>query len=305
LQKGYILAGYTILVVDDDPTMHLIMEKNLEMSGYNVIHAESGGQGLKKIKEDQPDLVLMDIEMPDMNGFQALEEIKKTEFRDIPIILVSALEHQHLKVKGLRQGADDYITKPIDSAEFLARVMAVLRRTERYRRVEGMMEGNLSDVELSDLLQSMEFGSKTASLFLKDIDGEIYVESGFLIHARQGSFTEEQAIIRIFLLEKGSFSIKFNELPENISKQSRSLMSVLMSAANEVDEVKDIIGRMNAENHFIKIDDDVSEFPDIEKLRKYPSLTIIDMIVLMEGNPGDNLNVLINASKKDKLRLMK
>lgn len=299
------MAGYTILLVDDDPTMHLIMGKYLEMSGYNVIHAEDGGQGLKLIKERQPDLVLMDIEMPGMDGFKVLDTIKKTEFRDIPILFVSALEHQHLKVKGLKQGADDYITKPIDKAEFLARVMAVLRRTERYRRVEGMMEGNLSDVGLSDLLQNMEFGSKTASMFLKDIDGEIYVENGFLIHARQGGFTGEQAITRIFLLEKGSFSIKFNELPEDISGQPKPLMSVLMNAANEVDEIKDAISRMHVENHLVKINGDVSEFPDIGKLRKHPQLTFTDMVVLMEGNPRDNLSTLVKASKKGKLKLVK
>ncbi len=81
-------------------------------------------------------------------------------------------------------------------------------------------------------------------------------------------------------------------------------MSVLMNAANEVDEIKDTMSRIHVENHLIKIDGDVSEFPDIEKLKKHP-LTFINMIVLMEGYPRDNLSTLIKASKKGKLKLVK
>ncbi|MDM8525414.1 response regulator transcription factor [Desulfococcaceae bacterium HSG8] len=301
------MDNYLILIIDDDQTQHLILGEFLKTSGYDVVHAKDGAHGLKIIESQKPDLILLDVQMPIMDGFKTLELIRENpEFRDTPVLLLTSLDRENLKIKGLEMGADDYITKPFNRAELLARVKAALRRVVRNQRKEGVMEGDLSDLGLSDLLQSMELGSKTASIFLKGIDGDIFIENGLLLHVRQGNFTRDQALRRIFFLEKGPFSVMFNYLPEDISgKDARPLMSVLMGVLADVDEIKDIIRRIGTENRLIKIDDDVSNFPDIEKFKTLSPLPFANLLALMEGDLKKNLKVLIMASKKGKLKIVK
>ncbi|NJL59817.1 MAG: response regulator [Desulfobacteraceae bacterium] len=254
----------------------------------------------------KPDLVLLDIQMPGMDGFKILETIrKKSAFRDIPVLMLTSLEHQHLKIKGLELGADDYITKPFNRAELLARIKAALRRSERYRKTEGIMEGNLGDVGLSDLLQSMELGSRTASIYLQTLDAEIFVENGMLLHTRFRQFSGTQALTRIFLMEKGAFSIKFNEIPSGVTGDPIPLMSVLMGVLSEVDEVKDIVRKIKVEHRLIRVDDDLSEFPELGKFKTLPPMSFIEMLVLMDHDIKTNVKTLIKASKKGKLRLVK
>ncbi len=301
------MERYLILIIDDDQTQHLILGEYFKQSGYEVIHAKDGAQGLRMTAAHKPDLILMDIQMPVMDGFKTLEMIReKAEFRDIPVLLLTALNRERLKIKGLEMGADDYITKPFNKAELLARLQAALRRVVRKHGSEGMLKGDLSDICLSDLLQSMELGSKTASIFMEDIDSAIFIENGELVHARQGVFTGNQALVRIFLLEKGAFSVKFNELPADISKEDpRSLTSMLMGILAEVDEIRDIISRIRAEMLMLQIDDDLAEFPSIARLREFSPISFINLMVLMEGEIRDNLKTLVMASKKKKLKLVK
>ncbi|WP_207678444.1 response regulator [Desulfonema magnum] len=301
------MDNYLILIIDDDQTYHVILEGYLRASGYEVIHAKDGSQGLKIMETQKPDLVLLDIQMPVMDGFKTLELIrKKKAFRDIPVFLLTSLVRETLKIKGLELGADDYITKPFNREEVLARIKAALRRVTRDSRSKGVMEGNLSDLGLSDLLQSMELGSKTASIFMKEIDGDIFIENGSLVHVRQGNFTGEQALIRIFLLEQGAFSVRFGELPPDIAgKGAKPLMSVLMGVLAEVDETEDIISRMGVENQLIKIDDNISDFPALEKFKAISPISFINLLVLMEGEVKNNLKILIMASKKGKLKIVR
>lgn len=300
------MAGQLILIVDDDQTQHLILGEYLKLSGYEVDHAEEGAQGLKLMEQRKPDLVLLDIQMPVMDGFKTLEVIrKKSEFKHIPIMLLTSLDRQHLKIKGLELGADDYITKPFNRAELLARINATLRRAERNRPMEGMLSGDLSDVGLSDLLQSMELGNKTASIDLEDVDGEIYIDNGMLVHVRQGNFTGEQALTRIFLKERGAFTVKFNDLPADLTGDPIPLMSVLMAVLAKVDDVKEIIKRMRAENRVIKIADDIASFPAIAKFKDKSPISFVDLMILMEDDINKNLKTLISASKKGKLKIIK
>jgi CheY-like chemotaxis protein len=299
--------SYLILIIDDDQTQHLILEEYLRQAGYDVIHAKDGEQGIKIMEAQKPDLILLDVQMPVMDGFKVLEKIReKTNFRDTPVLLLTALSRDKLKVKALELGADDYITKPFNKEELLARLKASLRRVVRNRRSAGLMEGSLSDLGLSDLLQSMELGSKTASLFLKELDGDIFIQNGSLVHVRQGKFTGNQALNRIFLLEKGSFSVRFNELPpEFAGNEAVPLMSVLMGVLAEVDDIKDVIRRIGVEGRLIKIADDVSEFPEIAKFKEVSPLSFMKLVTLMEGDVKENLKILIAASKKGKIKIIK
>ncbi|MDM8537768.1 response regulator [Desulfobacterales bacterium HSG17] len=293
-----------ILVIDDDPTQHIILRNYLKAAGYEVIHAEDGEQGLKIFDAKKPDLVLLDVQMPGLDGFQVLEKIKKNDDnKHVAVLLLTALDYQHLKIQGLEFGADDYITKPFNKAELLARISAVLRRSDRGRRREGAMEGDLADVGVSDLLQSMELGIKTATIRIRDIDAEIVVKNGKLLYARQGISTGDQALLRIFLIEQGYFSVVFNEIPPYISEKPRSLTSILMNISNEVDDVFEIMRQMGVKDRRLQIKGDISEYPELEKISEILPASFIQIITAMNGTIKDNIKTLIDASQKRVLKV--
>jgi DNA-binding response OmpR family regulator len=118
-----------ILVVDDEPRYLALVQINLETAGYKVITAMDGQQAVDAVANHKPDIVLLDVMMPVMDGFTACERIR--EFSSIPIIILTAKGEERDRVRGLDAGADDYIVKPFSAQELLARVRAVLRRAER------------------------------------------------------------------------------------------------------------------------------------------------------------------------------
>ncbi|MEW6617956.1 MAG: response regulator [bacterium] len=121
-----------ILIVDDDQTIRKIGEYNLKKAGYEVITANNGEEGIRKIETEKPDLVILDLMMPVMDGYEVCQKIKEDWLRShIPIIILSIKKDVDDKVKGLRVGADDYLAKPFDPQELLVRVEANLRRIKR------------------------------------------------------------------------------------------------------------------------------------------------------------------------------
>ena len=119
----------TILVVDDEPRYLRLVEVNLETEDYEVRTAADGQEAVDIVAQDPPDLILLDVMMPVMDGFTACQRIR--EFSTVPIIILTAKGEERDRVHGLDVGADDYIVKPFSAQELLARVRAVLRRAER------------------------------------------------------------------------------------------------------------------------------------------------------------------------------
>jgi two-component system KDP operon response regulator KdpE len=117
-----------ILVVDDEPRMRRFMRMNLDLEGYRVIEAGNGMEAIDRVRDDLPDLVLLDVMMPEMDGFEALRLIRETS--SVPIIMLTVKSDEEDRVRGLELGADDYVTKPFSPRELASRIKAVLRRTE-------------------------------------------------------------------------------------------------------------------------------------------------------------------------------
>jgi DNA-binding response OmpR family regulator len=117
---------YTILLVDDEKRMLDLLDLYLSPKGYRCVKCESGSDAIQYLENHKVDLVLLDIMMPELDGWETCKRIR--EFSDVPIIMVTARDQTLDVVKGLNMGADDYITKPFDEAELLARIEAVLRR---------------------------------------------------------------------------------------------------------------------------------------------------------------------------------
>ena len=122
------LQDRRILVVDDEVRMVRFIRLNLEHDGFQVIEAYNGMQALERIRTNLPDLVLLDVMMPDIDGFEVLRTIR--EISQVPVIMLTAKGEEDDRVRGLELGADDYITKPFSPREMVSRVRAVLRRTE-------------------------------------------------------------------------------------------------------------------------------------------------------------------------------
>jgi len=118
----------TILTADDDPQLLRLVARNLQLEEYDVLVASDGKQALEQIEQHAPDLVLLDVMMPRMDGFTVCKRVR--EFSAVPIIIVTARGQDQDKVRGLDLGADDYLTKPFSVDELLARVRAVLRRAQ-------------------------------------------------------------------------------------------------------------------------------------------------------------------------------
>src|SRR4030042_1163154 len=123
-----------ILVVDDEPRMIQFIRMNLDLEGYRVTQASNGLEALDKVRDELPDLVILDVMMPEMDGFETLRLLRQVS--SVPVIMLPVKADEDDKVKGLNLGADDYITKPFSTRELSSRVQAVLRRTESPAPVE-------------------------------------------------------------------------------------------------------------------------------------------------------------------------
>jgi two-component system KDP operon response regulator KdpE len=117
-----------ILVVDDEPKLLELVRWILERSGFEVLEVQDGREAIRKVQEELPSLVLLDVMMPNMNGFETLREIRK--FSNVPVIMLTVQASETDKVHGLELGADDYITKPFSHRELVSRIRAVLRRSQ-------------------------------------------------------------------------------------------------------------------------------------------------------------------------------
>ncbi len=119
---------YKILVVDDEKRMVRFIQLNLEQDGFQVITAYNGTEAIEQVRTQLPDLILLDIMMPDINGFDVLKKIR--EVNKVPVIMLTAKGEEEDRIQGLELGADDYITKPFSPRELVSRIRAVLRRTK-------------------------------------------------------------------------------------------------------------------------------------------------------------------------------
>jgi len=121
-------VAHSLLLVDDEPRIRRVLRLALEDEGYQVAEAANGYDALTALRREHPDVVLLDLMLPDRDGFTVCREIRRTS--DVPVIMVTARTDSHDVVAGLEAGADDYVTKPLVAKELSARIRALLRRVE-------------------------------------------------------------------------------------------------------------------------------------------------------------------------------
>ncbi len=159
----------TILLVDDDALMRRSLAFHLEQAGYQVHTAANAEDGLSFVQHSPPDLVLLDIALPGMDGLDALRELKARH--DLPVIFITGRRREFDEVVGLELGADDYITKPFDVDVVLARVKAVLRRTEKSSQPEKPLEPlAVGDLEIDPRAHTVSLAGRTVDLSPREFD---------------------------------------------------------------------------------------------------------------------------------------
>jgi len=150
-----------ILVVDDEPAVSDLIAYNLRKAHYDVVIAADGQAALQQTRQTSPDLILLDLMIPEVDGLDVCRELRKTS--DVPIIMITARGEEIDRVVGLELGADDYITKPFSVRELMARIKAVLRRTQPENKVES------SSMILHDP-SSLQMDFETRTVFIGDIN---------------------------------------------------------------------------------------------------------------------------------------
>jgi DNA-binding response OmpR family regulator len=126
------MVGSKVLVVEDDPTLLDVLRYNLSKEGYDVLTAVDGATGLEAARTDRPDLVILDVMLPKMDGYEVCRILRRET--TVPIMMLTAKTEETDRVVGLEVGADDYVTKPFSMRELMARVRAMLRRTEMMKK---------------------------------------------------------------------------------------------------------------------------------------------------------------------------
>jgi DNA-binding response OmpR family regulator len=157
--------GRTVLIVEDDPSIALGLRMNLESEGYVVLSAGDGEMALDVVRKEAPDVILLDVMLPNMNGFEVLRTVRREGFA-MPIIVLSARTGEMDKVTGLELGAEDYVAKPFSLAELLARIRAALRRGAPVKQSRIMTFGDvLVDPEARDVKRNDAPVDMTATEF--------------------------------------------------------------------------------------------------------------------------------------------
>ncbi|PWN05945.1 DNA-binding response regulator [Rhodohalobacter mucosus] len=182
------LSKKTILVVDDEQDLLDLIEYNLKKEGYNVIKAENGLEGIKAAREHHPNLVLLDIMMPKMDGIETCEHLRADpELKHIPIIFLTARSDEKTEIEGLDKGADDFITKPISTTKLLSRINAVMRRFEETEEEEQVLD--VHDLKIDKERYIVTRGDEEFQLPRKEFELLYYLAS------RKGKVRDRQTLL--------------------------------------------------------------------------------------------------------------
>ena len=158
-----------VLVVEDNANLAFGLTRSLESEGYEVEAAEDGSRGFELARSTNPDLVVLDLMLPGMDGYTILKKLR-AEGKDVPVLILTARGEEADKVFGFRLGADDYVTKPFSLSELLARVQAILRRAKGTDRRDGEAVEEFGEVSINTLARSVKRGESEVALTPKEFD---------------------------------------------------------------------------------------------------------------------------------------
>ncbi len=159
----------TILLVEDDPSLALGLTDTLEFEGFRVLHATTGGQALQLLRLNRPDCVILDLMLPDVNGYQVCERIRDRD-PALPVLMLTARSQETDKIRGLESGADDYVTKPFSLGELVARIRALLRRSSVQFGPQNTEPFQIGGALVDPVAQTVERQGRTQRLTLHEVE---------------------------------------------------------------------------------------------------------------------------------------
>ena len=216
----------TILLVDDDQTLRELLADALEIEGFVVRQAGNGEEGVAAALAGRPDLVISDIVMPEMSGWELCQTLRTLpSTKAVPFLFLSSLEQVPDRMRGLRLGADDYLTKPFHLPEILAKVQQLIGRVDLREKVVGGEEGAAAGAELEsmliDTIEVLRASKRTGVISVNAgaAKGVIYLEGGVLKHAVLGRRRGEAALLAMLRLPQSQVTFKegrYPDLPANV-----------------------------------------------------------------------------------------
>jgi DNA-binding response OmpR family regulator len=175
-----------ILLVEDDPALAMGLCDSLEFEGFQVVHAENGQDGIQRALSEHPDCIILDLMLPDVNGYLVCEQVRTVD-ATVPIIILTARSQEADKIRGLDAGADDYVTKPFSLGELVARIRAILRRGARVAAAAPRFP--IGEVLVDTATHSLEREGETVPLSFYE------VELLKLLHERTGQPVSRDEIL--------------------------------------------------------------------------------------------------------------
>lgn len=210
-----------ILLVDDDPDVLQIMASQLRHAGLGVDTATNGADALRKLERFVPELIIADVQMPEMDGYELCRRVRASGLDEIPFFFCSANGALPQRVIGLKVGADDYLVKPVNPGDLLFRVQFQLEKNRRARdmrrlteaRSTGALGGSLRELEIPQLLQLLDQRGKGEVRLRIESPGEsasVYISDRSILHVEYGPYSGEKAFLRILGMTDGEFTVEPN-----------------------------------------------------------------------------------------------
>jgi len=220
------MAAEKILIVEDEKHLVKVLKYNLEKAGYRVLVVHDGESALTSFKKEVPDMVILDIMLPRLDGFEICKEIRRES--KVPILMLTARKEEVDRVLGLELGADDYVTKPFSVRELLARVKAILRRVSDKEDKKSLIRAGDLEVDLERY--ETRIGGRSINLSPKEFD---FLK--FLIQADGKALTRDQLLEKVWGYDK-SMEIDTNTVDQHIAR----LRNKLGSEAGRIITVKNV-----------------------------------------------------------------
>ena len=211
-----------ILVVDDDKNICELLSLYLKKEGFEIVFAYDGSEAVTKAKEENPNIIILDVMMPIINGWEACKLIR--QFSDVPIIMLTAMDSLENKVQGLEIGADDYIVKPFEPVEVIARINAHLRRQEKEGKTDN---NNTSIVEVDNIKIDLEkYEVRLDGAVVSDLKPKEIQLLYFFVTNKNQVFTREQLLDKVWGYEyfggTRTVDVHIKSLREKLSSSSNS-----------------------------------------------------------------------------------
>ncbi len=276
-----MMSKQLILVIDSDPKNISILKDNLEAAGFQTITAADGFRAWQEIQNGTPQLILTEITIPELNGFQLLEKLQADpNYSHIPLVFLTNQRDVQQRVRAFQLGAKDYLIKPLHVKEVIAHIRMVLRRTQK-RQIDNSryfmkVSGQLSEMSVADLIEKFSVERKSGVLTLNNGNnktGKIYLRDGMIINASVGDLRMESAVYQMLPWNQGIFNMVYRDVHDIPDEISISNFGLLIEGAKRIEQMQEYLGKFpSPETVFAvtqtflniirkkKLADDVTEF---------------------------------------------